>query len=193
MPTYVAGPFATSWLAMACLFLVDGTAYACLIGSYLYLWLVNGDGVWPPLGTALPLALPGLAAAALYALGAGVFWLAMRSLRLRGTLRWWAPLLGFSLMAAGFAADLGAHWLAGARPAAHAYGAAGYALVAWQGFHMAVLAIMVAYAAARRLTGRVDGTRRVTVEAVALFALYVAAQGAAGLALLHLFPRMLPA
>ena len=29
--------------------------------------------------------------------------------------------------------------------------------------------------------------------AVALFALYVAAQGAAGLALLHLFPRMLPA
>ncbi|GAA0603454.1 cytochrome c oxidase subunit I [Craurococcus roseus] len=193
LPTYVAGPSATSWWAMACLFLVDGTAYACLIGSYLYLWLVNGDGMWPPPGTSLPLALPGLAAAALYAAGAGVFWLAMRSLRLRSTLRWWAPLLGFFLMAAGFAADLGAHWFAGARPTAHAYGAAGYALVAWQGFHLGVLAIMAAYAAARRLAGRVDGTRRVTVEAVALFALYVAAQGAAGLALLHLFPRMLPA
>ena len=54
-----------SWWAMIVLMVVSGMIFACLIFSYLFLWLVN-PGAWPP-GRSLA-AKPDMAvaAAALY-------------------------------------------------------------------------------------------------------------------------------
>ncbi|WP_245215499.1 cbb3-type cytochrome c oxidase subunit I [Pararoseomonas baculiformis] len=191
LPTYVTGPMATSWWAMSALMLVMGSAYACLIGSYLYLWLVNGDGMWPPAGMGLPLLEWGGAALLLYLGGGAVMLLAGAMLRRRGVLPFWGMPLALLLFGAGYFADYSALWGAGLRPSQHAYSAACYAMFFWQGVHIAVAFIMALYTQARSWAGMIDGTRRLTFDNTMLFWLYTAGQGAVGIVLLHGFPRLL--
>ncbi|MFC7477230.1 cbb3-type cytochrome c oxidase subunit I [Dankookia sp. GCM10030260] len=191
LPNYVTGPLATSWWAMVCLMLVSGTAYTCTMGSYLFLWLVNGDAMWPPAGMERPRLGWGAAALAGYLASAGLVLLASRALRR------WDGLPGLLMPAAlllllgGFAADLLALWQAGLRPSLHPHGAASYALLVWQGLHVSVAFIMAFYVAARAWAGMLDGTRRLSFDIVMLFWLYTSGQGVVGLLLLHGFPRLL--
>lgn len=53
VPVYVQGPESHSWWAVVVLLLVDGTAFACLIFTYLFLWTVSPE-VWPTDMAALP-------------------------------------------------------------------------------------------------------------------------------------------
>lgn len=64
-------------------------------------------------------------------------------------------------------------------------------LVAWQGFHVAVMLLMIGYTLARVPFGLIHAERRVTFDNTALMGWYTAAQGVTALALLHLFPRLL--
>ena len=191
LPNYVTGPVSASWWAMVCLMLVSGTTYACTMGSYLYLWLVNGDAMWPPAGMGVPVAGWGALALAGYAASGGVVLLASAALRRRGALPALAMPGALLLLCAGFAADLWALWDAGLRPTVHAHAAVSYALAVWQGTHVLVAAIMAGYLAARSWAGMLDGTRRVSFDNVMLFWLYTVGQGVVGLALLHGFPRLL--
>jgi cytochrome c oxidase subunit I+III len=191
LPTYVTGPLATSWWAMVCLMLVSGTGFACTFGSYLFLWLVNGDAMWPPPGMEMPVTAWGAAALVGYAASGGAMLLASASLRRRGTLPSLLVATAVLLLAAAFAADLMALWDAGLRPALHAHAAASYALLFWQGQHVVVAVIMGAYVIARAWAGLLDGTRRLSFDNVMLFWLYTAGQGVFGVALLHGFPRLL--
>ena len=192
LPTHATGAVATSWWAMVVLMLVQGTAYACLIGAWLFLWLVNGNAMWPPPGQGLPVGSFGLMAAALYAGGGVAMWGAARLL---GRASPWflriALLAAAGLFAVAAGADGWALWEGGVRPEAHAYGATSFALFAWQAMHVAIVLLMAGYTLARSLTGRLDGQRRLTMDNVMLFSVYVAGQGVTGLALLHLFPRLL--
>jgi cytochrome c oxidase subunit I+III len=192
LPTHATGPMSTSWWAMVVLMLVMGTAFACLLGSWLYLWLVNGDAMWPPPGMGTPVGWLGLTALLLYG-GAGLLawiaaWLLTRGWHwpVRGAL-----LLSVLLFAAGAGADGFALWLAGIRPEVHAYGAATFTIFAWQATHVAIALLMLGYTLARSLAGKLDARRRLTMDNTMLFCVYTAAQGAAGLALPHLFPRLL--
>ncbi len=192
LPTHATGPLTTSWWAMVTLMLVQGTAYACLLSSWLYLWLVNGDAMWPPPGQGVPLGGFGLLAAGLYAAG-GLAMGAAAWLLGRGPV-WAVRLMLLAAMAcftAGAGADGWALWAAGIRPTAHAYGAAGFAIFAWQAMHVALALLLAGYTLARSLAGMLDGRRRLTMDNAGLFCGYVAAQGIVGLALLHLFPRLL--
>ncbi|MFC7735770.1 cbb3-type cytochrome c oxidase subunit I [Roseomonas sp. GCM10028921] len=191
LPTYVTGPMATSWWAMTALMLVMGSCYACLIGSYLFLWLVNGDGMWPPAGLGSPLLERGALALLLYAAAAATMLLASTLLRRRNALPAWAVPLALLLLLAGYATDLSAIWSAGLRPSQHAHAAITYGLVAWQGVNIAASVIMALYTGARSWAGMIDGTRRLTFDNTVLFWLYTAGQGAAGIVLLHGFPRLL--
>ncbi|HEY8613382.1 MAG TPA: cbb3-type cytochrome c oxidase subunit I [Roseomonas sp.] len=191
LPTYVTGPLATSWWAMVVLMLVMGSCYACLIGTYLFLWLVNGDGMWPPAGLGTPLLERGGLALVLYVAAAGMMLLASYLLRRRGALPFWAMPLALALLVAGYAADLSAAWEAGLRPSQHAHAAITYGLLAWQGVNLAVSVIMALYTQARSWAGMIDGTRRLTFDNTMLFWLYTAGQGAVGIVLLHGFPRLL--
>jgi cytochrome c oxidase subunit I+III len=191
LPTYVTGPISTSWWVMVGLMLVMGSCYACLIGSYLFLWLVNGDGMWPPAGMGLPLLEPGGLALLLYALAAGTMLLAGRALRRRDALPAWAMPMALLLLLAGYGADLSALLGSGQRPEQHSHAAVSYTLLAWHGVIVAVAVIMALYTQARSWAGMVDGTRRLTFDNTMLFWLYVAGQGAVGIVLLHGFPRLL--
>jgi len=188
LPTYATGPVTTSWWAVVSLMLVSGTSYACLIGTYLFLWLVNGDARWT---AQVPLTLPGGVALLAYLASGGAMLLASSSLQRRPVLVTALVPAALLLLLAGLAADGYALWGAGLRPAAHAHAASCYALVAWQGTHVAVATVMAPYVVARRWAGLLDGRRRVTFDVVLLFWLYTVGQGAVGLVLLHGFPRLL--
>jgi cytochrome c oxidase subunit I+III len=192
LPTHASGPVTTSWWAMIALMLVQGVAFSCLLVSWLYLWLVNGDAMWPPPGQGVPAGGFGLAAFALY--GAGALAIGAASWLLGRAGQWWvrlALLLAMALFAAGAWADLSALWSGGVQPQAHAYGAASFAIASWQAVHVAIALLMAGYTLARSLAGMLDGQRRLTMDNTRLFWLYVAAQGAAGLGMLHVVPRLL--
>jgi cytochrome c oxidase subunit I+III len=192
LPTHATGPVTASWWAMICLMLVSGTAYACLIGSYLFLWLVNGDAMWPPPGQGLPVPVWGLSGAVLYGAAAVAIILAGRLLG--GTAR--APhrialALGMLLLGAGLLADGWSIRQGVIQPTVHAYGASAWALYLWQVFHGLVALLMGAYTLARSFAGMLDGERRLTMDNTRLFWLYTVGQGLVGVALLHGFPRLL--
>jgi cytochrome c oxidase subunit I+III len=192
LPTHATGPMSTSWWAMVVLMLVQGTAFACLLGSWMYLWLVNGDAMWPPPGMGTPVGWLGALALLLYGGGGLLVWIAAWLL----TRGWHWPVRGVLLLsallfAAGAGADGFALWLAGIRPEVHAYGAATFTIFAWQATHVAIALLMLGYTFARSLAGKLNARRRLTMDNTMLFCVYTAAQGAAGLALPHLFPRLL--
>jgi cytochrome c oxidase subunit I+III len=190
IPVYVQGPSNHSWWAMVVLLLVDGTAFACLIFTYIFLWTVSPD-VWP----SDPAALPGLewlgGGLALWGLCALAILWASRSLNRNNHLAVRIGVLAvLPLAVAGAVLGAWAQIGTGLKGAESAYGAVTYMLVAWQAFHVAVLLIMIGYALARSLCGLIHAERRVTFDNVMLFVLYTAGQGAVALLLAHLFPRL---
>ena len=85
-----------------------------------------------------------IALMSLMAVGGGVVLLASRALRRRDGLPGLLMPVALLLLVGGFAADLMALWDAGLRPSVHAHAAASYALLVWQGLHVAVAVIMLA-------------------------------------------------
>jgi cytochrome c oxidase subunit I+III len=77
----------------------------------------------------------------------------------------------------------------GLRPTASSYGALVYMAVVLGGQIAFAVAIMSLFAIARHFAGTLDRERRLTYETTALLAWYGAAQTAAGLLLVHGFPR----
>jgi cytochrome c oxidase subunit I+III len=140
--------------------LVNGAIFASLVFSYLYLSMGATQG-WPPRGTAIP----GLSSSALAATAwiASSFAISLGNRALRADRR--AALGGSLAVGVGLAA-LAMHLTAqavagtGARPDVHAFGATAHALLAWQGLHATLLAVMGIYTLARAWAGRLDSRRR---------------------------------
>jgi cytochrome c oxidase subunit I+III len=192
LPTHATGALTTSWWAMVTLMLVQGTAFACLLGSWMFLWLVNGDAMWPPPGQGVPVGRLGMLALALFGGGGLLAWVAARLLGRGATWPMRLALLAAAALFVGGAVAQGmALWLGGLRPEVHAYGAASFAIFAWQAAHVAIVLVMLLYTLARSLAGRLDAERRLTMDNTMLFAAYTAGQGAVGLGLLLGFPRLL--
>jgi cytochrome c oxidase subunit I+III len=189
IPVYVQGPQNHSWWAVVVLLLVDGTAFACLLFSYLFLWTVSPE-VWPGDVAALPDLWWLAMGAALWALAAGAMGLASRSL---GRGRQWmlrlSLMAGVVLMLAAIVTDATAQIDSGLKATESAYGAVVYMLVAYQGFHVAVLLIMALYTLARSAFGLLAPLRRVTFDNTMLLWYYTCAQGVIALLVAHLFPR----
>jgi cytochrome c oxidase subunit I+III len=194
VPVYVTGSMSHSWWAMIVLMIVAGMTYACLVFSYLFLWLVN-PGAWPPEGVSLPSSAWALVAGILYIASTSLMALASR--RLDGAEPWQGrivPILigiAMPLLVAANGVDLWSQWRTGLKPDASAYGAAVYCIVALQGFFVGTVAIMGAYTIARWLAGKLDGVRRATFDNTMLFWHYTTAQGLIGLLLTHGFPRVI--
>jgi cytochrome c oxidase subunit I+III len=192
VPVHVAGPVSHAWWGVAVLLLVAGTFYACVVSTYLFLWLVNPQG-WAPEGARLPVAAWPLAAAGLLLAGWLLVEAAGRLLARGPGRRAWplrlALLLAAPLPAAATAAEAWGWWSAGLRPTESSYGAAVYLLSAVGGFFAALLALMGVYVLARSLAGLLSAIRRGEMDHTLLMWRYATAQGLIGLALAHLFPR----
>jgi cytochrome c oxidase subunit I+III len=178
---------------MIVLMVVSGMTYACLVFSYLFLWLVN-PGAWPAAGVAVPAPAWPVVAALLYVASSGLIALAGRRLAAaqagRGGL---VPILiavAMPLLVAANGLDLWAQWRTGLKPDASAYGAVVYCIISLQGFFVATVLLMGAYTIARRLAGKLDRVRRATFDNTMLFWHYTSAQGVFGLLLTYGFPRL---
>ncbi|WP_328805648.1 cbb3-type cytochrome c oxidase subunit I [Sabulicella rubraurantiaca] len=188
LPTYATGPVTVSWWAVSTLLVVAGSAWACLAGSYLFLWLVNGDARWAERGPELGW---GVAALLSYAAAAAAILWARRKLTVGGRLPSLLVIPAIVLLAAGVTGEALALWEAGLRPREHVHSSTSFSLVAFQGVHVAVSALMLGYTVARAWAGMLNGERRLVFDNSMLFSLYTCAQGAAGVVLLHGFPRLL--
>ena len=80
---------------------------------------------------------------------------------------------------------------AGLAPARDAWSATVGAIVAWQVFHAAVVAVMAVYLVARLVAGLVGPSSRATLDNTALFTIATAAQAVLGTAFVQLLPRWL--
>jgi cytochrome c oxidase subunit I+III len=83
------------------------------------------------------------------------------------------------------------HGAAGLAPVRDAWSATVATLVAWQVFHAVVLVLMAGYAIARIAAGHVGPRSRATIDNVGLYWLGTMLQGALGVALVQLLPRLL--
>ncbi|HYD80295.1 MAG TPA: cytochrome c oxidase subunit I [Paucimonas sp.] len=184
LPVYVTGASSHSWWAMVVLILVSGSIFGSLVFSYLFLWTVSPEA-WPA-ADALPSAFWPILSAALLAAGSALIAVIGRRMKL-------LPLLmpiAVVLPAAALAAELYGHWQTGLRPADSAYGAAVCTIAGLQGTFVAILVMMGLYCVARVAAGLLDATRRASFDNTMLLWHYTTAQGAIGLVLVHLFPRM---
>jgi cytochrome c oxidase subunit I+III len=182
LPDYMTGHRSHAWWAMVVLMLVDGSVFASLAFSFFYLWTVSP--VWPPQGDLLADDVLSVASVAAYLFSIGAINLASRALRLgRNAAFYGGTIGGLVLFGAGFAAQAAA--VADIGPTHDGYGASIYALLAWQGLHVALVAIMAAFTLARMACGRLDAGRRVTFDNTWLMWLYTALQGIAALAVIH--------
>jgi cytochrome c oxidase subunit I+III len=188
LPTHATGPVTVSWWAVSTLLVVLGALWACFAGSYLFLWLVNGDARWRQI---VPEAGWGLAALALYGAAAAVLTLARRGLDRRGRLPALPMAVAGLLVLTGPAAEGWGAWLGGLRPTEHAHAASAWALIAQQALVASIGVLMAGYVLARAACGLLSGARRLTFDVAWLFLLYTCAQGAANVLLLHGFPRLL--
>jgi cytochrome c oxidase subunit I+III len=189
LPVYVTGPVSQSWWAMGVLILVAASIYACAIFSYLYLWTVSPQ-VWPH-AAALPAASYPFAAGILLVLSSAAVFYASRALQENALVRTALGLLiAVGLAVAGVIQDGRGLWASGLTPSESGYGAIVYLLFALEGFYVAVIVMMALYTVARARAHKLNGIRRVTFDNTMLFWHYTVAQSIAGLALAHLFPRL---
>jgi cytochrome c oxidase subunit I+III len=193
LPTYVTGPVSHSYWAMIILELVAGTFFACLVFTYLFLWLVSPQ-YWPQGGVGLPSPGWPLGALLLYGLGSAAFIFAGRRLRATATGRDWPLRLALLMAVPCFFGAVGLEvWgqiETGLRPERSAYGAVVFTMSAVQAFFAVVVAIMALYTLARSLAGLLNAERRATFDNTALFWHYATGQGIVALIVVHLFPRM---
>lgn len=186
LPTYVSGPSSTGWWAMVCTLVVGGMILAMSVFSYVFLWSRNPETWAAPPQTGLAATGAMLAAAGVLA------WLANRVL-VRDARRgpWIAVamiLAAAALLAGAFFLDL-ADWRGtGLAAKLSGQGAVVYSLLSWQGFFVAVSAIMGLYVLLRGAYGYIAAERPATVQLVGLFLGYTAFQGLVDLGLMRLFP-----
>lgn len=191
VPDTMRGPRSHSWWGMVVLLLVDGTIFANLVFTYFFLWTVAPDG-WPPAGMQVPDLASSLWVAAAWGASSAVMIAADRLLSRGASARLFDLLLAVALllMAAAFALSIEALQAMRVRPDEHAYGAAGYAMLAWQGLHVTLLALMGGYTLARSFAGRLSSTRRATFDNTRLMWHYAAVQSLVSIAVVN-SPRLL--
>jgi cytochrome c oxidase subunit I+III len=146
--------------------------------------------VCPPPGAALPDLTWALASGGLLVASSVLMLLAVRALGKRRLP--WQVLTALGCAAASFVVDLYGHGLAGLDPTASAWGAAIGALLGYQGMHIVLLAIAGPYLCLRAWRGMLGERSRATLDNVALIWHYTTLQGIAGMALVHILPRLMP-
>ncbi len=193
LPVGAVGVRSHSWWATLVLIVVDASIFAAFAFAHLHVSMLSA--VCPPPGARLPGDEAVWTSIALAAVGAAAMaWLARRRTGGFSTSR--LPFVALTLLAtlitiAAWASGWAAHDAAGLAPRSNAWSATVAALLAWQGFHIAVITVMGAYLVARRWTGHLTQRQRATLDNVALFWQYSLLQGVLALGLVQWLPRWL--
>ena len=185
VPAYASGPRSHGWWGMIVLIVVMAMIFLMLVFSYIYIWSqrphlfpTGGDLAPMWLGIVLNGVAVGLAVAARKVHDASPLAAAL------------LVVAGAAAIAAACGLDAVTVWNAGVRPQTDAYGALMFAFLSWQGVFVAVVAMMALYALARLAAGLLVRERPMTIESIAIFMAYTAAQGAVGLLVARGFPAL---
>jgi cytochrome c oxidase subunit I+III len=189
LPVGARGMASHSWWAMIILLCVDATVFASLVFAHVHVSMAAD--VCPPPGAALPDLFWPLAAGALLLAGSAAM-VAAQALLVRGrrVAVWALVLLALGCVSAAFGLDVRGHQLAGLSPTDHAWSATVAAMVAYQGFHVAVLLVMGVYVCARAWSGKLNTDARASLDNTALLWHYVSVQGLAGMGIVYLMPLL---
>jgi cytochrome c oxidase subunit I+III len=189
LPYHCNGPETHGFWAMALLLVFDAVAFASLIFAGLFLWTAN-PGNPPPTPDGdlfLIIAAAGLALLASLAFRWGA------KLNRRGNRAGLIASLAVALilMPAGGAAMVLTLTAADIWPTETAYSAIYWMFASWTGFHIVTGAILLLYMVARAAAGKVDRHRRQSLQNVEAFWHFTTATALVGLAMIHLWPRMI--
>lgn len=190
VPVTGRGWASPTWWAMLILLAVDATVFASLAFSHVHVAMALD--VCPPPGARLPQG--GAWSAGLLLLASACMAWAVRSLGRahpkggQGLLRV-AVLVATAAAIGSFALDLSSHLQAGLAPSDTAWGATVAALLAWQGFHAAVLLLMGGYLLVRSLAGALRADARASLDNCALMWHYVTVQGLVAMGLVRWLPQ----
>ena len=187
LPVGAHGSASHSWWAMIILLCVDASVFASLVFAHVHVSMAAA--VCPPPGASLPEWFWPMGSAALLVAGS-VLVAASQALHARGQKFgvWLALLLGLVCLCGAFEFELHGHQLASLDPRATAWSATVAAMLAWQGFHVAVLLIMGLYVCARVWTGKLLPNARASLHNTALLWHYVTVQGIVGMGVIYLMP-----
>ncbi|MGA0544097.1 cbb3-type cytochrome c oxidase subunit I [Brevundimonas sp. VNH65] len=187
VPTYASGPSSHGWWAMVITLIVAGMVLAMAAFSYIFLWSRNPDD-WmaPPDLTSLLVTVGG------YVAGGGLAWASCRALAFdrprSSVIATLLMILAAALISGGWWVDLQSWIAAGLKASATGQGATVFFLLSWQGFFVAIVALMALYAGLRWIAGHVEARRPSTFELIGLFLAYTAGQGGFMTLLVRLFP-----
>ncbi len=187
VPTYASGPSSHGWWAMVITLIVAGMILAMAAFSYVFLWSRNPqDWIAPPDLASFLLTVGANVA------GAGLAWLSCRVLALdrprSAVIATVVMIVAAGAIGGGWWVDLQSWIAAGLKASATGQGATVFFLLSWQGFFVAIVALMGLYAGLRWIAGHVEARRPSTFELIALFLTYTAGQGAFMTLLVRLFP-----
>jgi cytochrome c oxidase subunit I+III len=171
------------------LMLVDGSIFACLIFSFLYLWTVTLSG-FPPGSLDMPPIGSSVAAVISWIVVAGSLFAANRVLAVSQRRMVSIALLG-ALVATWLALGGSLYALLGTnlRPQLHGYASTAYTMVAWQGLHAVLMALMVGFTVARLSLGIIDSVRRNVFDNTSIMGYDCAGHGLIALLVMHA-PRL---
>jgi cytochrome c oxidase subunit I+III len=145
--------------------------------------------VCPPPGATLPSRDVALASAGLLVLGSLLVWFATLAV---GTRRLpWLVLAALGCVLASCALDVRGLFDAGLDPTATAWAAAVAALASYQGLHVATLAVLAPYLAARAWCGLLGERSRASLDTIALVWHMTTLQGIAGMLVVRLVPLLM--
>ncbi|MDQ6857575.1 MAG: cytochrome c oxidase subunit 3 [Chloroflexota bacterium] len=182
---------APAWWGMLLLIATEGTIFALLLSSYVYLGFASGTG-WPPSEMKRPeLTLPLIGTVLLLGSSLPITW-AERSVRQGhiGQLR-----LGLAIALVMSAVFLGIQALEyshkGFTPQTNAYASLFYIITAFHGLHVFVALLMNATLQLRAALGHFDATRYLAVSVVGLYWHFVGAVWIFILAFLYVGPYLI--
>ena len=168
LPLYVSGSDSVGWWGVFITMLASQTAFWCLIFGYFFFWSIHDD--FPPAAHPGPGVLWPVAAAVLL-LGAWGATVAAHRLNRRGSAAGYYVALGGGVLlaCAGGGALAAGPWSYGMDPAAHAYTATVWVLVAWNVLHLITGVIMQLYSLASRAAGRMTPAHDIDISNTVLF------------------------
>ncbi len=188
VPIAITGPSSHGWWALNTLMVVMGMIALMAVFGYFYLFGIHPE-VWmdpPPLGQTLGI-MAALAGALLAAWGSRKTLAIHKPGSFAGQRPWLLAAIASLLLAGALYWDVTGWLAAGLDPVATGHGAIVSALMAVQGFTVAVALLMAAYLGYRSGRGLVLAPANVTLDIVARFIGYVAVQGLAFACVTRLF------
>jgi cytochrome c oxidase subunit I+III len=187
IPVGATGTASHAWWAAIVMLVVDFSIFACF--AFAYVHVTMRLAVCPPPGATLPSQDLALISAGLLVLGSLLVWFATRAV---GTRRLpWLVLAALACVLAACAVDVRGLSAAGLDPTASAWAAAVAALASYQGLHVATLAVLAPYLAARAWCDLLRERSRASLDTIALVWHMTTLQGIAGMLVVRLVPLLM--